>query len=341
MKIGEHDIDKRVLLVAEIGANHEGSFEAAKALLQNAAEAGADAVKFQAYYIRALRFISPQADPERFEGSQRNELTLDQFRELAERTRGAGLTFLCTCFDPDTVDALNDDLPAFKVASGDLTNVPLLRAVAATEKPILLSTGMGTDEEIRRALEVIAGGSDISRLADRVVLLQCTASYPCPPSQVHLRAIPHLRREFGVRVGYSDHTLGMLACQAAIAAGARVIEKHFTDQKDGRTFRDHALSADPSDFRTLASAAREIEELRGDDAKTVQPVEEVNLKPMRRSIGVCRDIAAGTRLTEEMLVALRPAVGWPAEEIDALIGRTLTRPLAAGELIQPECLENI
>jgi sialic acid synthase SpsE len=333
MKIGGHDVDRAALLIAEIGVNHEGDFEKAKTLLALAADAGADAVKFQAYYVSDLRFVSPGADLERFERMRRNELSIEQFRALARQADDSGVTFLCTCFDPKTVSALSDVLPAFKIASGDVTNDQLLTAVAATKKPILLSTGMSTTEEIRHALELIAQGSHISTLRDRVVLLQCTSSYPCPPEQVNLRSMDYLGRTFGLRTGYSDHTLGSLACQAAVAMGARVIEKHFTDQKEGRTFRDHALSADASDFRELVRTVRAIEVLRGLDAKDVQDAEAGNRLPMRRSMAVAKDVNAGTALSADLLVALRPSSGWPASDWTALIGRTLARPLKAGDLI--------
>jgi N,N'-diacetyllegionaminate synthase len=335
MKIAAHDIDRAALLIAEIGVNHEGDFDKAQTLLRLAVEAGADAVKFQAYYVRDLRFVSPGADLERFERMQRNELSIEQFRTLARQAEASGVIFLCTCFDPETVSALSDVLPAFKIASGDVTNDQLLAAVAATGKPILLSTGMSTTDEIRHALDVIAQCSGISTLRDRVVLLQCTSSYPCPPERVNLRSMEYLTRTFGLRTGYSDHTLGSLACQAAVAMGARIIEKHFTDQKEGRTFRDHALSADVSDFRDLVRTVRAIEIIRGVDGKAVQDVEAGNRLPMRRSMAVAKDVSAGTPLSADLLIALRPSSGWPPSDWMALIGRRLARPLKAGDLISP------
>jgi N,N'-diacetyllegionaminate synthase len=333
MKIGSHDLDQTALIIAEIGVNHEGDFQKAQTLLRLAAAAGADAVKFQAYYVSDVRFVSPSADPERFERMQRNELSVEQFRTLAQEAQQNDVMFLCTCFDPQTVAALNGVLPAFKIASGDLTNDQLLTAVASTGKPILLSTGMSTVGEIQHALEMLAGEGGLSILRDRVVLLQCTSSYPCPPEQVQLRAMDHLRRAFGLRTGYSDHTLSSLACEVAVAMGACVVEKHFTDQKTGRTFRDHALSAEPDDFRALVSRVRSIETLRGTEAKAVQAVESANRLPMRRSIGVRRDVQAGALLTDDLLIALRPSSGWPASEWATLTGRTLARPLKAGDLI--------
>lgn len=341
MRIGRHDLDTRPLLVAEIGVNHEGNFDKARSLVRLAAAAGADAVKFQAYYVRDLRFVSPAADPERFERMQKNELTWDELHVLAEDARSAGVMFLCTCFDPVTVEALDDVLPAHKVASGDLTNDYLLRAVASTGKPVILSTGMSTEDEIAHALTLLAGSARASELAERVVLLQCTSSYPCPPDQVNLRAMGYLRRRFGLRVGYSDHTLDLLASQSAVALGACVIEKHFTDQKNGRAFRDHALSADASDFRNLVTSTRTIEELLGREEKAIQPAESDARGPMRRSIGVRTDLPAGTVLTENVLIALRPSDGWPICDAGALIGRRLARPLSAGDLVMPEDLSPV
>lgn len=338
MHIGPHNLDEKALVIAEIGVNHEGHFDKARQLLTLAAEAGADAVKFQAYYVRDLRFVSPSADPDRYQRMQKNELTWDQFHVLAEDARKAGVLFLCTCFDADTVRALDDVLPAFKIASGDLTDDELLAAVAATGKPVILSTGMGADEEIDHALDVVAAGAGRAALADRVVLLQCTSSYPCPPEQVNLRALTHMRKRHGLRVGYSDHTLDLLACQAAVAMGACVIEKHFTDQKDGRAFRDHALSAEAGDFKELVRCVRLIEVMLGREEKQVQPAEDAARAPMRRSLAVRRDVPAGARITEDLLIALRPSSGWPVRDRASLIGRTLARALAAGDLVKAEDL---
>jgi len=335
MRIGTHDLDQRTLIVAEIGVNHEGNFDKARELLAAAAAAGADAVKFQAYYVGDLRFVSPSADPDRFARMQRNELSYAQFRVLAEDARQAGVLFLCTCFDPETVAALDSVLPAFKIASGDVTNDLLLESVARTSKPVLLSTGMATPDEIRHALDVIASAAHTRELHDRVVLLQCTSSYPCPPEQVQLGAMKYLRDTFHTRVGYSDHTLDILACQAAVALGACVLEKHFTDRKTDRTFRDHALSAEPDEFRRLVQTIREVELLSGGEVKAIQPSEAANREPMRRSIGVRRDVSAGTTLTDDLFVALRPSIGWPASDWAALRGRKLLRSLQAGDVIRP------
>lgn len=338
MKIASHDLDQKALLVAEIGVNHEGEFDKAREMIRMAAGAGADAVKFQAYYVRDLRFVSPSGDPDRFARMQKNELTWAQFHVLADDARKAGVMFLCTCFDVETVNALNDVLPAFKIASGDLTNDELLAAVAATGKPVILSTGMGTDEEVAHALDVLAAGKGRESLREQVILLQCTSSYPCPPEQVNLRAMTHMAKQYGVRIGYSDHTLDLLACQAAIAMGACVIEKHFTDEKDGRTFRDHALSAEASDFQELVRTTRLIETMMGREAKEVQPAEDAARGPMRRSLGVKRDLPAGATITDDLLIALRPSHGWPVKDRAALVGRTLAQPLAAGDLVKPEHL---
>ena len=336
MKIASHDLDQKALLVAEIGVNHEGEFDKARAMIRLAADAGADAVKFQAYYVRDLRFVSPSGDPDRFGRMQKNELTWDQFHVLADDAKKAGVMFLCTCFDAETVRALDDVLPAFKIASGDLTDDDLLQAVAATGKPVILSTGMGSDDEVAHALDVIAGGKGHASLRDRVVLLQCTSSYPCPPEQVNLRAMTHMAKKYGLRTGYSDHTLDLLASQAAIAMGACVIEKHFTDEKEGRTFRDHALSAEASDFVELVRTTRLIEAMLGKEEKRVQPAEEAARGPMRRSLAVTRDLPAGTAITDDMLIALRPSHGWPVRDRASLVGRVLARPLAAGDLVKAE-----
>lgn len=335
MKIGSHDLTQRALIIAEIGANHEGDVAAAERLIRLAARAGVDAVKFQTY--RADKIVS-RTDPDRQAHFARLELSNEAFRQLDHIAREEGVLFLSTPFDRESVDFLNPLVPAFKVASGDLTAGPLLTQVAEMGKPILLSTGMSSEEEIAQALESIAGIIGEAALKERAVLLHCVSSYPTPPDQANLASIPFLRDRFGLLVGYSDHTLGVQACEAAVALGAVVIEKHFTDSKTGRTLRDHALSAEPDEMATLVERIRKLEPMLGHYGKAPMPAEVDNRQSMRRSVAAARPIPAGTVIAGEMLTVLRPAEGIPPSEFGRVIGRHAARDLAEGDILRWEDL---
>ena len=337
MKIGAIDLAERPLVIAEIGANHEGDVAAARAMIAAAAAAGADAVKFQTY--KADKIVA-RTEEARFAHFQRMSLSDAAFVELAADARANGVMFLSTPFDVDAVASLDPLVPAFKVASGDLTFAPLLQAVARTGKPILLSTGMATLDEIRTALSIIqeAAGVDEAALRSRVVLLHCVSSYPTPPEDANLAAITDLRRTFGVPVGYSDHTLGVVACLAAVALGARVIEKHFTLQKEGRTFRDHQISADPADMAQLTGAVRTVSTMLGRGGKAPVAAEEANRLSMRRSLAARRAIKAGEPITAADVILLRPGTGLPPSMLGEIIGRVALQDVPAGHHIPPSAV---
>ncbi|MDV2502397.1 MAG: N-acetylneuraminate synthase family protein [bacterium] len=336
MRIGPHDLTQRVLIIAEIGLNHEGDLEAAERLIHLAAEAGVDAVKFQT--LRAEHIVSAQ-DPEWRDIFRSLELSFEAFGHLAAVAHEQGVSFLSTPFDEESVDFLDPLVPAFKIASGDLTALPLVARIAEKGKPILLSTGMSDEEEIIQALDTISGAIGGAALSERVVLLHCVSSYPTPPEQANLASIPFLRDRFELLVGYSDHTLGIQACEGAVALGAVALEKHFTDCKTGRTFRDHALSADPDDMATLVKRVRALEPMLGRYRKAPMPIEADNRQTMRRSLATAQNITAGTVVEEGMLTVLRPATGIPPNEIEQVVGRRVARDLARGDLVRWDDLQ--
>lgn len=329
MKIGSVDLALRPLVIAEIGANHEGDREAARLLIREAARAGADAVKFQTY--KAEKIVA-RTETARFAHFQRLALPDQAFVDLAADAQAEGVIFLSTPFDLEAVDLLDPLVPAFKIASGDMTFGPLLERIARTGKPILLSTGMATVDEIQEALNIIQRAANIprDRLGERVVLLHCVSSYPTPPEDANLLAIPELRKRFGVPVGYSDHTLGFVACLAAVALGACVIEKHFTLQKEGRTFRDHQLSADPEDLAMLTASIRSLAQMLGSGDRTAAGSDAGNKAAMRRSLAARIDIKAGTVITAEHLTCLRPGTGVPPSALDDAIGQIAAEDIATG-----------
>jgi len=335
IKIGDIEIGKQTMVIAEIGNNHEGDFDTAKLLVERAAESGVDAVKFQT--IRAEKFVASD-QKERFNQIKRYELSDGQFAELADLANKRGLLFLSTPFDFDSVDMLDKLVPAFKISSGDLNWYQLLEYIARKGKPILLSTGMSDEDEIAKALETIKSASSLP-LSEQMVLLHCVSSYPVDISEANLFSIAYLREKFGVPVGYSDHTFGILACQAAVALGACVIEKHFTYRKEDQTFRDHALSADPAEMKELVGGIRLIEASLGVKDIRITEGEKQNKQVMRRSLAARKNLSKGDVITVDAITFLRPSTGIPPEKLPSITGRRVARDIAEGNIIHDEDIE--
>jgi N-acetylneuraminate synthase/N,N'-diacetyllegionaminate synthase len=329
MRIGDFDTGRRVLIVAEIGNNHEGDPVLAREMVNAAAEAGADAVKFQT--IVPERLVSA-LQTERIAQLARLSLPLDQFADLAQAARARGVLFLSTPFDLDSVDFLNPLVPAFKVSSPDNTFHPLLAAVAATGKPVLLSAGLCRDEELRTSVDYLRRQWKLAGASGELALLHCVSSYPTPPGQAGLRAIGGLAR-FGAEPGYSDHTLGIEAAVLSVAAGARIVEKHFTLDKTRPGFRDHQLSADPVDLARMVLRIRQAEEMLGSDSICCAPCEEQGRVAYRRSVVAARDLPRGTTLAAPDLDWVRPGGGIAPGGEEVLLGKCLREAKKRGEMI--------
>ena len=334
MRIGTWSVADGVLVIAEIGNNHEGSYARAEEMIGRAAEAGAGAVKFQTFRTERLVGRVDQARIDRLKGF---ELSEDEFRRLAGVARSAGIAFISTPFDLEAVELLAPLVDALKVASGDLTFVQLLDAVARVPLPALLSTGGADEAMVRRAVQRL----DADQGRKDLCLLHCVSSYPTPPEEANLRAIRTLRDMLDAPVGYSDHTIGTEAAVLAVGLGAVVIEKHFTLDKHFSDFRDHELSADPSDLRELVERVRLAEDFLGDGVKRPMPCEEETVAAMRRSIAARTDLLAGTVVTEAHLTWVRPAGGLPPGEEAALLGRRLRRDVARGDQLTEELVEPV
>jgi sialic acid synthase SpsE len=259
---------------------------------------------------------------------QRFELSREVVEEVAELARSLGLLFLSTPLDLESVAMLEPLVDAYKIASGDNDFVPLLERVAASDKPVIVSSGLSDLAQIERAVAHFEGRE--------LAVLQCTSAYPAPAEEANLAAISLLEDRFGCTVGYSDHTLGIEACVAAVAAGARVLEKHFTLDKERSDFRDHSLSADPPELSELVDRVRQTEALLGRPEKLVQPSESELTVAARRAIVAASDLAEGEVLAAEHLSWLRPADGLAPGEESRLLGRTLKRAVAAGDPIRAE-----
>ena len=340
MKIGSFDLDREVLVVAEIGNNHEGNYGLAQELIGLAARAGAGAVKFQT--IRAEQLVSP-LDKDRMRTLKSFELTDDQFSSLAAAAREAGLLFLSTPFDLGGIRILEPLVPALKISSGDNTFYPLLEAAARTGKPLILSTGLADLHRIRYAKALIektwleTGRGDLA--ADGLALLHCVSAYPTPPAEANLAAIPRLRSEFGCTVGYSDHTLGLEAAVASVALGARIVEKHFTIDHNHSSFRDHQLSADPAQLAELVKRIKETVILLGDEEGRPGPSEMGAHDLVRRSIVAARDIPAGQTIAWPDLSWTRPGLGMAPGNEGLVLGRKAAKQIKVGEMITPDLLE--
>jgi len=328
---------KSTWIVAEIGVNHEGDKRIAVDLIKQAAACGVNAVKFQTY--QAEHYIST-SQMERFQRARKFQLKYDDFRELAHVASECGMVFLSTPFHSDDVDFLDEIVPVFKVSSGDLTHSKLTAHIALKGKPIIISTGLGTRQEIQAAVETVLEVRPDVRDKGELMLLHCVAAYPTPAEEANLANISWLRETFELPVGYSDHTLGTKACELAVAAGAVLVEKHFTYRKENQEFHDHAISADPDDMRQLVLAVREAETYRGAKERVLGQSEKEMLLTMRRSIGAAIDIPSGQPVRSEWLTYLRPAWGIPIDQVDTVVGRRLHRVVPAGDLIREEDLES-
>jgi sialic acid synthase SpsE/sugar phosphate isomerase/epimerase len=320
-------------VIAEAGINHNGSMEIARKLIDIAADAGADAVKFQMRtYAELFRDGAVEDMSQEDIGFQyimhliRDfELTPDQYAELAQYTATRGLLFLCTPWDKRSVDSLETiGVPAYKIASADLTNLDLLACVAAKKKPLIVSTGMSTLAEIDVTVDFLR------RAGAAFVLLHCNSSYPTAFKDVNLRFIRTLRERFDCLVGYSGHELGIAVSEAAVVAGACVVERHFTLD---RTMKgpDHAMSLEPTGLKKLVRDIRHIEEAMGTGVRVMSRGEYMNRKVLGKSVVSTRAIRAGERITADMLAVKSPAHGLSPQRMLTLIGRAARRDVAEGK----------
>jgi N,N'-diacetyllegionaminate synthase len=334
MRIADIDLTRDVMIVAEIGNNHEGSAALAEELIGLAAEAGADAVKFQT--IVPERLVAG-GDANRLAQLRRLCLGYEDFERLRAVADRHGVMFLSTPFDIPSVSFLDPLVPAFKIASGDNNFYPLLDAVAETAKPVILSTGLLDLEGVRRSRAILRDAWQARGRTGELVLLHCVSMYPTAIEDANLLAISTLA-ELGEVVGYSDHTLGLEAAVLSVALGARVIEKHFTIDHDYSDFRDHKLSVDPKQLAELVERVRVANTLLGTGDKAPSAAEVEGGVVARRSIVAAVDLPAGHVIEAADLTWLRPGGGLPAGEEKVLIGRRLAAPIRSGEPIRPDQL---
>ena len=330
-----------IQIIAEAGVNHNGDLDRAKELIAVAADAGADAVKFQTFQSKKLvtagagkaeyQKAHTTSDESQLQMLQRLELSVAQHEELIACCQHHGIEFLSTPFDHDSIELLLKlGVQQFKVPSGELNNVPYLRRIGATQKTVLLSTGMSTLAEIECALECLQEAGTAKK---DITVLHCNTEYPTPMCDVNLSAMLTIARAFDVAIGYSDHTLGIEVSIAAASLGARVLEKHFTLD---RTLPgpDHAASLEPDELTQMVTAVRNIESALGSGIKRPSPSESKNLLIARKSIVAARPIRQGDLLTEDNLTAKRPGHGISVSFWDTLVGQVATRDYAPDEQIE-------
>ncbi len=333
-------LSQPVFIIAEAGVNHNGDLGLARRMVEAAADAGADAVKFQTF--RAESLVNPAApkadyqkrttpdDESQFAMLKKLELSPDSHRNLFEHCGRNGILFLSSPFDLDSIDLLLElGMEIFKIPSGEITNLPYLRKIGGLGKPVILSTGMSDMSDIEAAIGVMARAG-LNR--NQLTLLHCTTEYPAPMVDINLRAMKTMAEHFGVDVGYSDHTPGTEIPVAAVALGAQVIEKHFTMDKR-LPGPDHAASLEPPELKAMVSAVRNVKKAMGDGIKQPTASEMRNRPIARKSIVAGRLIQKGEMLSCENLTTKRPATGISPMEWDRIIGTRATKTFLPGEEI--------
>jgi N,N'-diacetyllegionaminate synthase len=330
-------------VIAEAGVNHNGSIDLGRKLIDVAVEAGADAVKFQTFKADKLASASAPKAKYQIDNTGTSESQHEMLRKLeltpamqdamAAHCRERGILFLSTPFDADSADELEAiGVPAFKVPSGEITNIPLLKHIARKGKPMIVSTGMAYLGEVETALRAI-----VEERNDAVAVLHCVSNYPAADADVNLRAMATMADAFRVPIGYSDHSAGIAISLAAVALGATIIEKHFTID---RTLPgpDHVASLEPNELRDLIRGIRSVEAALGDGIKRPTAAEASTADVARRSLVAARPLAAGTVLAEDHIAILRPGTGLAPAMLPQLVGRTLRTAVDEGTLFRLEML---
>jgi len=333
------------LIIAEAGVNHNGNIELAKKLIDVAAQAGVDYVKFQTF--KAEKLVSKEAkkanyqikntnkSDSQFEMLKKLEIDQETHHLLIDYCKEKKVRFLSTGFDLESLNMLNDiGIDLFKVPSGEITNLPYLEKIASFKKPVILSTGMCTMDEVKAAYQVmIDNGID----PEKITILHCNTEYPTPMQDVNLHAMLSIREELGVDIGYSDHTLGIEVPIAAVALGAKCIEKHFTLD---RTMEgpDHKASLEPKELKTMVISIRNIEKALGDGIKKPSPSEFKNISIARKSIHVNKKLLAGHTLLDDDLIMMRPGDGMSPMKYKSLLGRKLAKNVTENHMLKLEDL---
>ena len=330
MKLKNFSLKKNVFIIAEVGNNHEGNFTVAKKLIHQAAKSGVDAVKFQTF--KTENFIRKK-DKKRFQQLKKFELSYNQFRSLRKLAHKKKIKFISTPLDLESADFLIKNVDLIKIASGDNNFYPLIDRVLKSKKPVIISTGMTNALQIKSLTNYIVKAIGKTAAEKRISLLHCVTSYPVEDKFANLRSVEYLVKNSKLTIGYSDHTLGNEACIAAVAIGAKVIEKHFTLNKKFSKFRDHALSADYKDLKNIVSGIRKVEKQLGGFNKEIQKPEKKLIKTVRRAAYADKDIFPGEKINLKNTKFLRPAQTSNFFNLKRIIGKKIKKTLFKNQKI--------
>ena len=305
---------KNTYVIAEGGLNHNGDINIAKKLINEAKECGANAIKFQTY--KTENFV--RETNQYFDVFKNAELTFKEFKELKNYSESIGLTFFSTPFDMESAEFLNElEIPCFKIASSDLTNLPLITKIAKMQKPMIISSGLSTINEINDAVNCCLFEGN-----NQIAILHCVANYPTQPNEVNMNVINTLKKTFDFPIGYSDNGESSLVDIVAVSMGANIIEKHFTLDKK-MAGPDHGFSIDPNGLKSLISQIHEVDQMKGDGIKIPQFSEIENRLAIRKSITANRDLQEGEKIQEEDISIKRPADGIEPKYIPMILGKTV------------------
>ncbi|WP_425639537.1 N-acetylneuraminate synthase [Algoriphagus yeomjeoni] len=334
---------QKTYIIAEAGVNHNGDIQIAKELIQKAKEAGADCVKFQTFKAEQIvTKTSPKAkyqlevtdkQESQFDMLKKLEMDFSGYLDLVNYCKKLAIDFMSTPYNKEDVDFLEElGVNSYKIASGQLTEIPFLKYVASKNKQIYLSTGMGTIGDVFEAVEAIRGVGN-----NKLTVLQCTTNYPSRIEDANILAMNGIKEACDVEVGYSDHVANNFACYAAVALGAKVIEKHLTIDK-AMEGPDHSCSLTPMEFKDMVDGIRNIESALGSKVKKPSAVEIENSKGMKRGLVVLQDVEEGTVLTPELIGFKRPLKGIPINMLDRLIGKPVSKQMKADEVLDFDCI---
>ena len=335
IKIGNKVVGegKPTFIIAEAGSNHDGKLEQAKKLIDIAAESCADAIKFQAF--KADKIFNTVKNKDIVDKLKILELHEGWYKELFDYANKKGLIFLASVFDENSADLLDGlGVLAYKIASYELTHIPLLEHIARKNKPVILSTGMATESEVREAVECIYSTGN-----RQVVILHCVSQYPAEPANINLKSLLALKRIFECPIGFSDHTAAIYAPIAAVALGATMIEKHFTLDKS-LPGPDHAYALEPDELKQMVTGIREVETMLG--AEEIKPAEcEINEREWRRAIYAACDIPEGTIITNDMLMIVRPSSegSLAPKYLKEVLGKIIKKVVTKGEFLTKEMMD--
>lgn len=331
----------KVFIIAEAGVNHNGSLEMAKKMIDVAKECGVDAVKFQTFKTEKLvskfakkaeyQKINTDKDESQYQMIKKLELNINAHHELLAYAKTKNIVFLSTPFDMESVDLLNDlGLDTFKIPSGDITNLPYLKKIGALNKKVILSSGMSDMSEVKEAVKIlIKSGTN----KNKITILHCNTEYPTPYEDINLQAMITLKKELGLDVGYSDHSIGIEVPVASVALGAKIIEKHFTLDKNMEG-PDHKASLDPKELKEMVIAIRNIEKAMGDGIKRPSKSEFKNIEVARKSIVAIDKIKKGEIFSEQNIGVKRPGNGISPMQWEKVIGKKAKRDFLEDELIE-------